>query len=176
MSVLCVGHSASIAIFIILNLNIIIIISIINGIIITGLVAAGTRSDGNVVSYCAAYDNIQAIYACFSCSRGTLGFGICISIRHIICIIQHRLLAAVTIRYHNLLLLLILTSFGFHIVGQINPMAAIIAHALDERLQFVRELGKGLNEYIEYIYVNLCLAWVLQLDYLPHRWADKSNQ
>lgn len=146
MSVLCVGHSASIAISIII-LNIIISI-IIDGIIITGLVAAGTRSDGNVVSYCAAYDNIQAIYACFSCSLGTICSGICISIRHIIiCIIQHRLLAAVTIRYHNLLLLLlILTSFGFHIVGQINPMAAIIAHALNERLQFVRELGKGLNE------------------------------
>lgn len=175
MSVLCVGHSASIAIIIILNIfNIIIII--MNGIIITGLVAAGTRSDGNVVSYCAAYDNIQAIYACFSCSLGTICFGICIciSIRHINCIIQHRLLAAaVTIRYHNLLLL-ILTSFGFHIVGHINPMAAIIAHALNERLQFVRELGKGLKEYIENI--NLCLDWVLQLEYLPHRWADKSNQ
>lgn len=174
MSVLCVGHSASIAIIIILN---IIIIIIINGIIITGLVAAGMRSDGNVVSYCAAYDNIQAIYACFSCSLGTICFGICIciSIRHIICIIHHRLLAAVTIRYHNLLLL-ILTSFGFHIVGHINPMAAIIAHALNERLQFVRELGKGLNEHMKNIYVYKSLIGLLQLEYLPHRWADKSNQ
>lgn len=138
-------------------------------IIITGLGAGGMRSDGNfLISVAAVVGNVGAIYACFLARGVHCHFRLRCS--HII--ITHRL--AVTVRYHILLLLLllrllILTSFGFHDIGQINPMATIIAHALDKRLKLVGEGGKGLSSKQELI--SLLTKYLAKNK--PHRLASK---